>query len=289
MNTPTDLMGEVLEARKKGIAVGHFNICSIDMFHAVADTAKSLSLPVVIGVSEGERDYVGINEIVSLVKMRRANGERIYLNADHTYSISRVKEAIDAGYDSVIYDAAKEPLEKNIADTKVCVEYARSKNSPVLIEGEVGYIGSSSKILHEVPDNVAKEEFMTKREDAIRYVEETGVHMLAPAVGNLHGMLASGHNPELNIKKVEEIAGAVQAPLVLHGGSGTSDVDFRNAIKAGISLVHVSTELRLAYRTALHAYLNEHPEEVAPYRYLQPAKDAVVKVVENRLKLFAGL
>jgi fructose-bisphosphate aldolase class II len=209
------------------------------------------------------------------------------LNADHHYGFDSVKLAIDVGYDSAIIDAVKLPLEENIVLTKKCVDYAKSLNREVLIEAELGFIGTSSKLLDEMPEEVS-EATMTKPEDAKYFVEKTGIDLLAPSVGNVHGMVKGG-NPRLDIERIKEIREACGVPLVLHGGSGISDEDFTNAIKAGISMIHINTEIRVAYREALERYLKENPKEVIPYKILQPAVDAVEKVVEARLKLFNGI
>ena len=129
---------------------------------------------------------------------------------------------------------------------------------------------------------------MTKPEDAKYFVEKTGIDLLAPSVGNIHGMIKGG-NPKLDIKRIKEIRETCGVPLVLHGGSGIADEDFVNAIKAGISVIHINTEIRVAYKEALEKYLKENPNEVAPYKILQPAVEAIEKVVEARLKLFNNL
>jgi fructose-bisphosphate aldolase class II len=113
--------------------------------------------------------------------------------------------------------------------------------------------------------------------------------MLAPAVGNIHGMLSGGKDPALNIKRIQDISNAVKIPLVLHGGSGNSEDDFRDAIKAGVAIVHINTEIRVAYRNALRLSLQEHPDEVAPYKILKPAVSAIEKVVTEKLALFNNL
>ncbi len=278
----------VADAGEKKVAVGHFNISDSTAVWAVFNAARNLKLPVIIGVSEGERDFVGVQQIAVLVQSLRSQFEYpVYLNADHTYSFDRVKEAIDAGFDSVIFDGAKLSLEENIAQAKKCVEYARKSGRDVLVEGELGYIGQSSKILDAVPEGVMLDEAsLTHPEDAKRFVEETGVDLLAPAVGNIHGMLKGGSDPRLNISVVEKVRESSGVPLVLHGGSGNSAEDFQMAIKGGVSIVHINTELRVAYRDALKRSLQENPDEVAPYKILKPGLQAMVRVVEDKLKLF---
>lgn len=276
------------DASKRSVALGHFNISDSTGVSAVFNAARNLNLPVIIGVSEGERDFIGVRQIVALVKSLREEFEYpVYINADHTYSFERVKEAMDAGFDSVIFDGAKLSLEENISITKKCVEYARKSGRDVLVEGELGYIGQSSKILDSIPEGVKLEEdALTHPDIAKKFVEETGVDLFAPAIGNIHGMLKGGIDPKLNIRVVKKIKEAVFVPLVLHGGSGNSREDFEQAIKAGIAVVHINTELRVAYKTGIKLALQENPDEVAPYKLFKPGLQAMIKLVEEKLKLF---
>lgn len=304
----------IIDARNNGIAIGHFNASTLDGIMAIVDAAHALKVPVIVGLSEGERDYVGVRQAAAIIKsLREERGQPIFLNADHTYSFERVKEAIDAGFDSVIFDGAQLSLEENIKITKKCVEYARtvrpfggSSSSPqtlkgigeelsphasvnvsdVIIEGELGFIGTSSKMLDAIPEGaITRPDDMTKPEDALRFVLETGIDLLAPAVGNVHGIVRSGE-PALNIERVKTLSGAVSVPLVLHGASGNTAEDIRAAIKAGVAIVHVNTELRVAYRGGLMKSLSENREELSPYKYLKPAKLAMQKVVEEKLRIF---
>lgn len=281
----------VEDARQKKVAVGHFNISNLEALWGIFKAAQSLDLPVIIGVSEGERDFVGVKQAVALVKsIREEYNYPIYLNADHTYSFDRVKEAIDAGFDSVIVDGAKISFEENVKLTKQCVEYARASGREVLVEAELGYIGQSSKVLDELPEGVVLDEkSLTDPAKAKEFVELTGVDMLAPAVGNFHGMLRGGVDPKLNIERVKEIEDAVGIPLVLHGGSGNSEDDFKQAIANGIAIVHINTEIRVAYVNALKMSLQENPDEVAPYKILKPSVKAVQDVVISKLRFFNNL
>ncbi len=290
------LREHVAAAQAKKVAVGHFNASSLDGIWAIADAALALKLPVIVGVSEGERDYVGVREVAAIVKtIREERGQDIFLNADHTYSFDRVKEAIDAGFDMVIFDGAQLTLDENIKITKQCVEYARkvSESSTqnggkrdILVEGELGFIGTSSKLLDAIPEGAAVGEAnLTKPEDAVRYAKETGIDLIAPAVGNIHGMVRGG-DPALNIERVAAISKATNMPLVLHGASGNTADDIENSIKSGVAIVHVNTELRVAYRGGLIKSLSENQDEVAPYKFLKPAKMAMQKVVEEKLRIF---
>lgn len=281
----------IQDAEANKVAIGHFNISNIEGLWAIFNSGKKLNVPIIIGVSEGERDFIGVRQVAALVKsLREEFGHPIFLNADHTYSVDRVKEVIDAGFDSVIFDGAKLSFEENVAMTKACVDYARGSSRDVLVEAELGYIGQSSKILDEVPEGVdLSETSLTKPEQAKEFVEKTGVDLLAPAVGNFHGMLRGGSDPKLNIERIAELRQAAGIPLVLHGGSGNSSDDFAKAIDAGISIVHINTEIRLAYRDALKLFLQENPDEVAPYKIMKSAVSAMEKVVEEKLRIFNKL
>jgi fructose-bisphosphate aldolase class II len=278
-------------AREKKVAIGHFNISNLEGLWGVFKAAYSLSVPVIIGVSEGERDFMGIEQTRALVtSIAQQFDYPIFLNADHTYSFERVKEVIDAGYDSVIFDGAKLSFEENVKITKQCVEYARACGRDVLVEAELGYIGQSSKILDEIPEGVLFDDAsLTSPEKAKQFVEETGVDMFAPAVGNVHGMLRGGVDPKLHTKLVGEIGQAIGIPLVLHGGSGNSAEDFKLAIEQGIAIVHINTELRVAYKKGLQLALQENPDEVAPYKFLREAVKEVQAVAEAKLRLFNNI
>lgn len=275
----------IQEADKNKVAVGHFNISNLEGLWAIFDAAKNLNTPVIIGLSEGERKFVGSRQAVALVKsLREEYNFPIFINADHCKSFESLKEAVDAGFDAVIFDGAKLSLDENIELTKKCIEYAKSVNPDILVEGELGYIGESSKILDEVPEGVE----MTSVEDAKRFVEETKVDLLAPAVGNIHGMLKNAKNPNLDIDRIAEIREGVGIPLVLHGGSGISDEDFVSAIHSGMSIVHINTEIRKAYRDSLEKSLKNNPDEITPYKINQDVVSAMEDVVKKRLEIFGG-
>mgnify|MGYP001603142162 CR=1 FL=1 len=278
------------EARKNGIALGHFNISEISALKAIFGAAKELDVPVIIGTSDGEREFLGAENAVSLVRnLRESYGYPIFLNADHTYSLEKIKEAALLGYDSVIFDGAKLSFEENIKQTCEAVLAAKSINPEIIVEGELGYIGQSSALLEKLPEGAeVTEDALVKVADAERFVKETGVDLFAPAVGNLHGMLSGAAMPALNIARIKEISEAVEIPLVLHGGSGLKDEEFVAAAKLGMAVIHINTEIRLAWRKGLEKAFAEKPKEVAPYKLLKYALDSVKEVVMNRLRLFSG-
>lgn len=277
----------IQEADSRGVAIGHFNISNLEALHGIYNAAKKLNLPVIIGVSEGEQKFAGLEEVAALVKtIRERDDYPIFLNADHHSSFESVKACIDAGFDMVIFDGAKLSFDENVKITKQCVDYARevSQNTgrDILVEAELGYIGSGSDIKDSIPEGAG---ILTKPEDAKRFVDETGVDMFAPSVGSIHGLIKSG-KPHIDADLVKKIKDTVKIPLVLHGGSGLRDEDFTNAIKAGISVVHINSEIRLAFRDAVDESIDTNPNEINPSKILGPAVDAIEEVVEARLKLF---
>ena len=271
-------------AVEKKQAIGHFNFATIDGLWAIARAAKARGVPVIAGVSEGERDFVGVRQAAALVKsIRKELDIPIFLNADHTYSFDRIKEAVEAGFDSVIFDGAQLPVGENILKTAECVEWVRSVDDQIVVEGELGFIGTSSTVRDLAPGVAIAPSDYTSPEDAFRFVKETGVYMFAPAVGNIHGMYSSGKDRPLDIPLVKRIRESVGVPLTLHGSSGNPSAEIRVAVKNGVAIVHFNTELRVAYRKALALSLQENPEEIAPYKYLRPAMQAMQKVVEEKI------
>ena len=282
---------EVLQkAEADKVAVGHFNFSELVSFNAIVTAARDRKLPVMVGVSEGEREFTGVRQAAALVKaVRDEFGYPIFLNADHTHSIAKAEVAAKAGFDEIIFDGSALELEENIKQTKKAIEAIKSINPAILVEGEIGWIGASSAVIDEVPEGVG---ILTTPEEAKHFVDATKVDVLAPAVGNMHGMLASMVHgtvqKRLNIERIAEIKAAAKIFMTLHGGSGTNDDDFKRAIKAGMTIVHVNTELRLAWRRGVEAGLAAEANEVAPYKILMRAVEAVKKVVGSRLDLFSS-
>ena len=277
----------VQEYKKAGRAVGHFNISDSNQLCAIALAAKEIGLPAIIGLSEGEREYFPIPHARALVSIYQAEGIELYLNADHTYGLDKAKQAIDDGVDSIVVDGAKLPMEENILLVKQVVSYARSSKRDVVVEGELGYIGSSSKQLDSLPEGVTIENLTTVA-DAKEFVGATGVDCFAPAVGNVHGMLKNAAEPRQHPERVKEIAYATGLPLVLHGASRNTEEDIKACIAAGVAIVHINTELRVMYRDRLYDTIRSNQGEVAPYKFLTPAVTKMKEYVTGKLKLFSS-
>lgn len=270
-------------------AIGHFNVSNLEMLWGVFQAARSLDQPVIVGVSEGEREAIGVRQIAALIKSLRAEYNfPIFLNADHTTSFDRAKTAIDAGFDAVLIDGSALPIAENLKLVKTVVAYAQAENPEISVEGELGFIGKSSQVLTAIPAGVDLKNLTTPAE-AEEFVVATGVNLFAPAVGNIHGLLAGRTDPPLDLDLIKQIRIAAKVPLVLHGASGNTAADLRAAIAAGVAVVHISTELRLAWRDAVKLSLTAEPDEVTPYKLVKPALQAVERVVEKKLRLFSNL
>ncbi len=285
------LRAAIGDFKKQGKAIGHFNISDSNQLRALALASMETKLPVIVGLSEGEREYFPISHAKALIDMYRSQGVQLYLNADHTYGIEKAKKAIDDDVDSIVVDGAKLTMEENIAFACEVVKHARSKKSmfggrDIIVEGELGYIGQSSSLHDELPAGVSLEN-LTKPEDATRLVKEAGLDCLAPAVGNVHGMLKSAAEPRLHPDRVKAIADATGVPLVLHGASGNTEQDVTDCIKAGMAVVHINTELRVLYRNSLRASLMS--DETTPYKFLSPSVEEMKMYVAEKLRLFAGV
>jgi fructose-bisphosphate aldolase, class II len=276
------------EAQSNGVAVGHFNISDWILLKAVYASAQELGVPVIVGASEGERAFLGVAQIAALVRsLREEESIPIFLNADHTHSLESAITAAKAGFDSIVYDLSALPFEENVKQTRQAVEALKSINPTILVEGEIGNIGTGSEIHDSVPDHSKN---LTTPEEAKQYVESTGVDILAPAVGNSHGMLQSmvqgDVRKRLDLTRIREIKRASRSLLTLHGGSGTEDHDLEDAIAAGINIIHINTELRVAWRRGLEAAFAKNPREVVPYKLLPVAEESIKQVVLSRLRLF---
>jgi fructose-bisphosphate aldolase class II len=276
------------EAQNEGIAVGHFNVSDWVLLKAVVASARELKVPVIVGASEGERAFLGVRQLAALVNSLREESEfPVFLNADHTHSLEGAIAASKAGFDSVVFDQSYLPFEENIRVTKQAVEALKSINPAILVEGEIGDIGTGSEIHDSAPD---RPNALTTPEEARQYVQGTGVDILAPAVGNMHGMLQTmvqgSTRKRLDLTRIREIRSASGSWLTLHGGSGTDDEDLRKAIAAGINIIHINTELRVAWRRGLENAFARKPHEVVPYKLLPLAEDSVRQITVMRLQLF---
>jgi len=288
-NRTTNTLRDVLtQLQTGGAGLGHFNVSDQVLLKAVIAAAAETKLPVLVGASEGERDFFGARELAAVVKSSRQESDLpIFLNADHTHSLAKAVEAANAGFDAVTIDFSALPFDQNVARTKETVQAIKAINPAILAEGEIGDIGTGSEIKEAVQGGK-----LSTPEEAQQFVEATGIDILAPAVGNMHGMLKSmvqgKAKKHLDLERIAQIKQAAGVFLTLHGGSGTDDEHFRKAIAAGINIIHINTELRVAWRESLDESLAHDSDEVVPYKILRPVVDSVKLVVSSRLRLFHG-
>jgi len=284
----TTLLEVLQQADARRTAVGHFNVSDLVTLYGVVEAARQLGLPVVVGVSEAERRFIGVQQLVAIVKtLRDRGGPPIFLNADHTHSLPLALEAAKAGFDWVVCDFSSLPFDDNLRQTKQAVLALKELRPDILVEGEIGDIGSGSRIHDSAPHRA-----LSTPEEAIQFVQETAVDTLAPAVGNMHGvlksMLSGDARKHLNIERIRAIKERTRIFMTLHGGSDTADADLRGSITAGMTVVHINTEVRLAWRHGIEESFAKQKDDIAPYTLLAPAVEAVKQVVGARLALFSG-
>lgn len=288
------------KAYKEKWAIGQFNFSSFEQVKGIITAAEKLKAPVILGTSEGESRFVGLQEAVAVRNaLRKKTGLPIFLNLDHGKSFEYLKEVILAGYDMVHFDGSKLSLEDlpapatqkalqagNISISKKVVKYAKWRR--VMVEGEVGRFGTDASRIYAEKFEI-KEEDLTNSSDAEKYVRMTSVDILAVSVGTFHGIDITGASPNLRLERLKEITQKVKVPLVLHGGSGTPENDIREAIKLGIAKININTEIRAAFTNTLKNRLEENKSEITPYKYLTEPISAVRAVVEEKLRLFGSI
>ncbi len=274
---------EILEnTRKEGYAVGGFNFNSYEDAQGIINGAVEKNSPVILMASMGACKYIGLHQTVGMVKgMAASVNIPVCLHLDHATDKEFIKEAIKAGFSSVMIDASAEDFETNIRDTKEIVDFAKDYHCSV--ESELGKVGGKEENI-VVSDEKAT---FTQPADVPRFVEETGIDALAIAFGSVHGFYKS--EPKLDFERLEEIAKITDCPLVLHGGTGIPVEDFKKCVKLGISKINVGTELKKTYSDTVRKMCNDLPEkEVDPRKYMGPVKDACAEVVKGKVDVFGS-
>lgn len=268
---------DIKEIITKQKYIFHFNVSTLEQILAYSWLSQELDTWIFIGVSEGERNYLGTERVKRLIDFEKEKGAKILLNADHCKSLESAQEAVLAGYDSITFDMSHLSLEENIKLTKNFVSWAKNKNEKIFVEGELGYIRGKSEILRERVE-ITKDD-LTNPEEAKFYIENTKVDALAIAIGNLHGISLISQ-PVLDFERLKEIRNKVNVFLVLHGGSGIKIDDLKRLVDEGINIVHINTELRVVWRESLEKALNDNPEIYTPYEILSE----VILNLKNKAK-----
>jgi len=276
-------------SRQQHFAVGAFNIDNQETLIAIARAAQKLNALVLVEVSQGEVDAIGIDNLRDLVdNYKKEYGIEMYINLDHSPTVEACKAAIDAGYEFIHidisqanHDASEEEI---IEKTREVVEYA--KFTGALVESEPHYFGGSSNVHTETIDYQEIKKTFSTPESAKACVEATGVDTFAAAVGNLHGKYPVPK--ELDLELLARIREAIPCQISLHGGSGTPLHYFEDAAKIGVSKININSDMRYAFRTVMEEELKAHPDEFAVVKLMDKVKDAVQAVVEEKIQAFGS-
>jgi fructose-bisphosphate aldolase class II len=272
-------------ASKNQYAVGAFNVTSINFIDPIIEAAIQSNSPVIMQLAEVHFRYLNLEHIApAIIRAAKEVAVPVCINLDHGKNFETVIRAIRAGFTSVMFDCSEEPLDVNIAKTKEIVKIAHSVG--VGVEGEIGNIGGEAVGTAAPVPHAADKETFTKVEDAVRFYEETGVDALAISVGNVHGTYKG--EPNLDFERIDKINKAIPIPIVLHGGSGISDADFRKAISLGISKINFYTEMSASAVKAARNFLNDNPECISYGDLAKIVQGDVKKTVMNRMEVFGS-
>lgn len=276
-------------SRQQGFAVGAFNIDNQETLIAISRAAQKLNSPVLVEVSDGEVEAMGIENIRDMVdNYRKEYGVEMYLNLDHSPTVEACKRAIDAGFEFIHIDISQAnhdaSLEEVIEKTKEVVEYAEFTGA--LVEAEERYFMGSSNVHKENIDYEEVKKWNTTPERAKSFVEATGVDTMAVQIGNLHGKYPVPK--QLDIELLRQIRGVIDCQISLHGGSDTPLHFFEEAAKIGVSKVNINSDMRFVFRTTTEQVLRDNPDEFALVKLMDAVKDAVQQVVEDKIQAFGS-
>jgi len=280
---PLVSMTEMLnKAKSEGYAVGQFNVNNLEYAQGILQAAEAEKSPVILGVSEGAGRYMsGFKTVVKMVEGLMEDLKitvPVAIHLDHGSSFEKCKEAIDAGFTSVMIDASHHPFEENIETTSKVVEYAHSKG--VSVEAELGVVGGQED------DVVADGVIYADPKECEELVKRTGIDCLAPALGSVHGPYKG--EPNLGFKEMEEVRDATGVPLVLHGGTGIPTKDIQKSISLGTAKINVNTENQIASTKRIREILDNDKEVYDPRKYLGPAREVIKETVIGKIREFGS-
>ena len=270
----------LIKAKENSYAVGQYNLNNLEFTQAILQATQEENAPVILGVSEGAARYMG--GFKTVVKMVEGLIEDysitvpVAIHLDHGSSFDKCKEAIDAGFTSVMIDASHHSFEENIEITSKVVEYAHANG--VSVEAELGTVGGQED------DVIAEGVIYADPKECQELVERTGIDTLAPALGSVHGPYKG--EPNLGFKEMEEIGASTGLPLVLHCGTGIPTHDIKKAISYGTAKINVNTENQIASAKAVREVLNNDSEVYDPRKYLGPAREAIKATVQGKIQEF---
>lgn len=272
----------MIKGKKEGYAIGQFNLNNLEYTQAILQAAQEEQSPVILGVSEGAARYMGgFTTVVHMVKGLIHDYQvtvPVAIHLDHGSSFEKCKEAIDAGFTSVMIDASSKPLAENIAITKSVVDYAHARN--VSVEAELGVVGGQED------DIIAEGVIYADPAECLQLVEQTSIDCLAPALGSVHGPYKG--EPNLGFKEMEEISKQADLPLVLHGGTGIPTKDIERSISLGTAKINVNTDNQIQGTKAVRETLAADTEAYDPRKFLTPMREAIKKTVIGKMREFGS-
>ncbi|WZH37647.1 MAG: ketose-bisphosphate aldolase [Microbacterium enclense] len=269
-------------ANSHSFAIPAFNISDWAMFTGIMDISEEKSAPVIIAIHPDEVSHITTDLIPAMHARAHRSSVPVAIHWDHGGTYEQIVQAIQAGFTSVMIDASLEPFEQNVALTRKVVEAAHAVG--VQVEGELGTIGANDSY----GESGAAEIIYTNVDDAVRFVEQTGVDSLAIAIGTSHGLYPSDKNPELRHDLLEQIKAAVGIPLVLHGGSSNPDAELARAVSLGINKINISSDIKVAYHDRMREVLGTDRRLREP-NAIQPEPIAAMKVTAaEKIDLFGA-
>jgi len=274
------------KAEKSDYAVPAFNTFNLESTLAIARGAVAQNSPVIIQVSEKTIEYAGlkpITHIVETIAKNEAVNVPVALHLDHGKSFRSVAECIHAGFSSIHIDASELPFDENVILTKQATDYAHKYG--VWVQGELGTILGQKQMIDKKTSQEL-EKFMTKPDEAEEYVRKTKIDTFAPSVGAIHGIFVG--KEKINQELVKEIKEKTNLPLVLHGASGVSNQDIRQAIKNGLTVINIDSSLRETFSNTLREILMTHRLEIDPRKILALVTDAIQEIIEEKIILFGS-
>jgi len=278
--TNTDLMKQ---ARDGGYAVGAFNTNNLEITQAIFKAAKEEESPIILAVSPSAMKYAGAENLVAMARIAtEETGVPVAVHLDHGTDFEHLVIALKAGFSSIMYDGSKHPYEENVRLTQEAVKLGHAAG--ISVEGELGrLVGIEDEI--SVSEREAS---MTDPEQALDFIERTGIDALAVSIGNAHGWYKG--KPQLDFKRLEAIRDKVgdKVLLVLHGASGIPDEDIRTAISLGVTKINIDTETRDAFKRGVQQFMQENPDVIDPRKILKPAIEEMRKIVGGKIRLFGS-
>lgn len=268
----------LLDAQAGHYAVPAFNIHNLETLSTVVETAAEMCSPVIIAATPSTVAYAGKDYLIALVGTAMEKYDiPMSFHLDHHEDVADIEDTVAAGCRSVMIDASKLPYEENVKKVQQVVAFSHTCHATV--EAELGrLVGQEDNVVVTDADKA-----YTNPDDAVRYVEETGIDSLAVAIGTAHGLYKG--RPKLDFDRLKEIRARVSVPLVLHGASDVPDELVEKAISLGITKVNIVTDLKIPFANAVKEFFKEHPEANDPRKYMTPGKQAMKEVVIHKIKV----